>query len=575
MSTVTGVYRGVRGLTTAIKDAGRLREIVSVLVKHGFGAMVTRLNLHEVVGVRGLMDYTDDDAVPYSTARRIRMSIEDLGPTFVKLGQILSTRPDLVPEDVVDELQSLQDDVPVVPWDEIRAVIESELGGDVDDLFGAIETEPLASASIAQVHLATLLDGSEVVVKVQRPSIAARIDSDLHILQFLARRAELMVPELQLMDPVGIVTEFEKAIRKELDFSTERHHIGRFQINFETTERVHIPAVYDSHCSPRVLTMERMRGVKVTLAPDQLGVDPYDVAPRMLRLLFQMIFRDGFFHGDLHPGNILIAPDGDIGLIDFGLVGRLTPRQRDHVLDILIGISRQDYETVARVYYELGIKVPGVRYDYEAFEADVIDVMERHVTDKTLSEIDIGAFFGDLVAGAIRHRIKMPPNYTMVFKALMTIEGIGKTLAPEINFIEEAQPFVREVLQDRYSPRRLVKQGVDTLDSLSRFMRAVPMTATQLMQDAQRGELQFKAEVRAIDRLADAHNRSQARLARAIAFAGCVLAMALTWDVDAPRVLGMTWIAFVLLIASGLLGLPLVVAFVRNRPGSNFLDRNG
>jgi ubiquinone biosynthesis protein len=239
------------------------------------------------------------------------------------------------------------------------------------------------------------------------------------------------------------------------------------------------------------------------------------------------------------------------------------------VLDILIGISRQDYETVARVYYELGIKVPGVRYDYDAFEADVIDVMERHVANKTLSEIDIGAFFGDLVAGAIRHRIKMPPNYTMVFKALITIEGIGKTLAPEVNFIEEAQPFVREVLQDRYSPRRLVKQGVDTLDSLSRFLRAFPDTATQLLQDAQRGELQFKAEIRSLDRLAEAHARSQARLARSIAFAACVLGMALTWEVDAPRVLGMSWVACVLFVGAVLLGIPLVVAFVRSgRRGS-------
>jgi len=550
---------GVRGFSTAIKDVSRLRAITGVLIKHGFGAVVTRLSLQDVIGVKSIMPYADADAIPYGRGQRIRMAIEELGPTFTKLGQILSTRSDLVPPDILVELQSLQDDVPELGFDEIRAQIEAELGASLEELFLTVDEEPLASASIAQVHVARLheadaFDG-DVVIKVQRPNLLSRIDSDLNILDFLARRAAQMIPELQLMDPVGIVHEFEKAIRKELDFTNERHNIGRFQVNFEGFEGLRVPRVIERLCTSKVLTMERMRGVKITHAPAELSIDPYTVAPRMLRALFKMVFQDGFFHGDLHPGNILIAEDTTIGLIDFGLVGRLTEHQRDHILDILIGISRNDYRLVSRVFFELGIKVPGVVYQYEAFEADVIEVMERHIMDKTLSEIDVGAFFADLVNGAIKHRIQMPPTYTMVFKALMTVEGIGKSLAPGINFIEEAQPFVREVLLERYSPRRLVKESVDLLGSMSQFLRVFPTTATHLLRDAERGEIGFKLSVYGLEKAVERHTQAQVRVARALAFAACMVAASLALTAPGPSSLGMSWISMILFAVGSVIGL--------------------
>lgn len=566
MGTVARVYTSVRGLSVAIKDMGRMREIVRILVKHGFGALVTRLNLTETVGVKGIMEYRDEDDALYSAPQRVRMAIEELGPTFIKLGQILSTRGDLIPSEFVAELQLLQDDVPPMLWDDVVAQIRDELEADIDTLFADFTAEPLACASIAQVHRARYRAADrDVVVKVQRRDIAERIDSDLNILHLLARRAEALVPELQLMDPVGIVREFDKAIRREIDFRNERHHIDRFHQNFAGFEGIHIPEVFADASTARVLTMEFIDGVKVTLAPARLSVDPYDLAPRMLRILFKMVFQDGYFHGDLHPGNILIEPDGTIALIDFGLVGRLTEAQRDNVMDIIVAMIREDYEALARAFFDVGVKVPGVRYDYPAFQQDVVDVMQKHLEGRTLNEIDIGAYFGDLVSGAIRHRIKMPPTYTMVFKALMTIEGIGKTLAPELNLLDEARPFAHEMLAERYSPRKMLRTGIDTMSAFSGFLRQFPNAATQLMRDAQQGDLHFKVELDRLEALVASQDRRGLRQARATVAAGAAIAGALAMQAGPGPLLGLSVPAALLFGAAAVLGVPFVLGVLRRR----------
>ena len=564
MSTVARVYTSVRGLSVAIKDVARFREIVRILVKHGFGALVTRLNLTETVGVKSLMEYSDDEDNMYSAPQRVRMAIEELGPTFIKLGQILSTRGDLIPPDVITELSMLQDDVPEMSWEDVSAQLSEELGGEISELFTEFTEKPLACASIAQVHRAVVAaDGNPVVVKVQRRNIAQRIDSDLNILHFLARRAEAFVPELQLMDPVGIAREFDKAIRREIDFRNELQHIRKFVTNFDGYEGVRIPNAHVHLSTERVLTMDFIEGVKVTRAPDDFGVDPYAIAPRMLHVLFKMIFQDGYFHGDLHPGNILVDQNGTLGLIDFGLVGRLSDTQRENIMDIIIAMIREDYEALARGFFDVGVKMPGVRYDYPAFEQDVVDVMQKHLEGRTLNEIDVGAYFGDLVAGAIRHRIKMPPSYTMVFKALMTIEGIGKTLAPDLNLLEEAKPVVRDLLVERYDPRRMLRQGIDTLNAFSRFLRQFPITATQLLHDAENGELELQVNVDRMDELIRTRAREDRRRTRAILSSGSAVAGAIAMQAGEGALLGLNGPAFVLFAIALALGGPLVLGSLR------------
>ncbi len=536
-SAAARVYGGLRGVQTAIKDAGRLREIASVLIRHGFGALAGRLSLS------GGSAEVDPTLAGSPRARRVRGVLEALGPTFIKLGQILSTRPDIVPADIAEELVHLQDAVPPMAWDDVAAQIVEELGMPPSEAFAHFDREPIASASIAQVHRAITHDGSEVAVKVQRRNIAHTVTSDLSILHFLATQAQKSIHELELIDPPGVVAEFERALLRELDFTTEARSIGRFRADFSGESGVLIPATFPALSTSRVLTMEFVRGTKVT-AIEHMDVDAEELALRMLRVVFMMVFRNGLFHGDLHPGNILIQPDGTIGLIDFGLVGSLNPNQRDVILDILIGISRRDFRAVARTLYDAGIRMPGVRYDYARFEADAVALMDQHLGGESLAEIEFGAFISELVAGVFRHKLKLPPTYTMVFKALMTVEGIGKTLAPNINFVEEAQPFVREVLRDRYSPNALLRESVNALATTSRFMRTVPDAAGGLLRDVADGRLVVQVQGKELRAIRATNRRGSRRITAALVFAACAVSGSLTITAPGPRVLGVSALAF-------------------------------
>ena len=561
MSTVTKVYKNVRGIRTAIKDVARLRDISTILARHGFGAFVTALKIAEVAGVNKIADNFNYDADKYSVAERIRLSIEELGPTFIKLGQILSTRPDLIPADIIEQLQHLQDDVPPMGWEDVEYQIENQLDGKIDDIFKTFSKEPLACASIAQVHRATLQDDTEVVVKVMRRNIDDKIDSDLNILHFLAQQSEQLIPELQLVAPVGIIREFDKALRQELDFTVEEQNILRFSRNFESFEDLRAPKVFSDLCTKRILTMEFIKGVKITEAPEKVGADPYKVAPTMMRALLKMILKDGHIHGDLHPGNILITDDGEIVLIDFGLCGRIMPSQREAILDLLITVSKEDYEGVARCIFEMGVKVPGTIYDFDAFESDVIEIMEKHVLGKTLSAIDVQAYFADLVAGAIRHNIKMPPTYTMVFKALMTVEGIGKVLAPDLNFLDETKPFIQELLIERYNPRRLLKESVEMLGSLTRFVRQLSLTGPQILKDMERGTFNVNVDINNLERNVQTYRKETRLQSRAILTSGLMVsgAMTLDWSYNGLPVLSLG--AFSI---AAVLGIPLIWTFLRN-----------
>ncbi len=556
------LYTSAKSVVSAVKDIGRLREIVRVLARHGFGELVNRLGLTDTVGFKNWAHTkgTDDELI--STAEHIRLAVEELGPTFIKLGQILSTRPDVVPAEIAEELTKLQDAVPSMSEQDVRSVLSIELGEDWESHFVDFDMTPLACASIAQVHRALLAkEGEQVVVKIQRPGITPRIERDLNILHVLARLVETRAPDLALMDPVGIVTEFDKALRKELDFTDERRNIGQFHTNFRNVEGVRVPRVFDRVSTSRVLVMEFISGVKVTEAVQAYDLEPYDLAPRMLRALFKMVFQDGLFHGDMHPGNIFVLEDSTVVLIDFGLVGRLTPRQRERILDILVGLSRQDYELVSRVMFDLGVKIPGVVYDYDAFEADVVDVMERHLAGRTLAEVDVGAYFGDLVEGAVRHQIKMPPTYTMVFKALVTVEGIGKKIAPNLSLIDEARPFIKEMMLERYDPKRLMREGLNSVEALSRAARTMPAQLTRLMSDLTEGRATLRLEHGGLDKDLATRRRIALRRNRLWVFSTLLFGGVIANSGDAFSFFGLSWLSWVLLVGAAAM-LPWVLGAV-------------
>ena len=476
------------GLLDTVKDLGRLRQIVQVLIRHGFGEVVQR------AGLGGLVPGKASAESKGTMAERIRLVITDLGPSFVKLGQILSTRPDLVPLDIIAELKKLQDQVPPVPVAQIRVQIEQELGAPVEEVFARFDPEPLACASIGQVHRATLVtpDGpKEVVVKVQRPNIKETIERDIDLLYWLAKAVERSMPEARAYQPIKLVTEFDRAITAELDFTLEADHAIKFAKNFQGHGEIRFPFVHKEASAKRVLTLEFFDGHKVYGAIER-GYSGEKICKNTLGLIIKAVFEDGFFHADPHPGNFIIlgAPEAPIiGVIDLGLVGRLTPQMREKTIDLMIAAVQEDARGIADALYEIG--TPTRKVDRKAFDAEVARLAERYL-GKQLGEIELSRLIQDLGGGATRFGLEIPPDFLLVGKALMTIEGVGKEIYPELDVFEEMKPYFMRLMWARYSPERLTHDLVRTLTRISGAATDLPLQGHEILEDLRKGRLEVR-----------------------------------------------------------------------------------
>ncbi|MCC6808840.1 MAG: AarF/ABC1/UbiB kinase family protein [Deltaproteobacteria bacterium] len=517
MSVIRSVFNRTRQLQTAVKDAARFREISAVLVKYGFGHVIERMRLK---GPLRVPTAGGEQGKGLTFNSRIKLALTELGPTFVKFGQIMSTRPDLIPHELAVELETLQDRVAAISFAEVRAVIIKELGAPPEELFAEFDEKPLASASIAQVHRAKLKSGEDVVVKVQRPGILRKIESDINILYFLARQTEAIFPEVRLFNLMGMISEFEQSIARETDFQVEAQNIERFQKNFEGSQTIHIPKVYRALSTGQVLTLELIHGKKVKQLIAE-GSDLTALAKTFLDAAFQMLYVDGFFHGDAHPGNMFIMPDGRIALIDFGMVGRLNQEMREKVIDIVFAIMREDLRGVARAFYSLG--TPEGRVDYPAFEAECIQVMEDEIVGRPMSEIEIGSLFMKICEGAIKFRIRMPADFTMMFKAMVTAEGLAKMIAPNINVIEEARPHIIKMIAERYSLRRISQEALGDLRKIAEFARGFPASGNEILRQLKAGELRVAVSVEGADEIERRRAQTTTRSQQALIFAALVL----------------------------------------------------
>ena len=506
-------------VVSAVRDLGRLREITSVLVRHGFGEVVTRVGFGRKPrkgtasdpppSARAADDppeiSTDElakgeeEKTRTSTAERIRLVIQDLGPSFIKLGQIASTRPDLLPPDVITELKKLQENVPPVPFEDVKKVVETSLGQTLEQVFVSFDETPLAAASIGQVHRAVLAtpEGDEqVVVKVQRPNVGVTVQRDLELLHIMAAALERAIPETRLYSPIGLVQQFDRSITAELNFTIEGENGERFAKNFEGTplgELVRFPKVYKQASSKHVLALEFFDGLKVDKAV-LAGVDGKVVAKNAVGVVIKMIFEDGFFHADPHPGNIIIMgnPDGSlpvIGLIDLGMVGRLSPELRDRTVDMMVAAVRKDSYAVADALYQIGR--PTKKVDMREYRGEVALLAEKYL-GRPLKEIDLSSMLRDLVQGAMKYGIEIPTDFLLVGKALMTLEGIGKQLDPDLDVFGEAQPYFISIMKKRYSPQRLGNELIRGVEQLSRAGYDVPLQAREILEDLRLGRLVIK-----------------------------------------------------------------------------------
>lgn len=464
----------------------------------------------------------EDEATKISRGERIRLVIQDLGPSFIKLGQIASTRPDLIPPDVLLELKKLQDNVPPVPFDEIKKVIESSLSAKIEDVFTSFDKFPLATASIGQVHRATLAtpDGEQkVVVKVQRPNVGPTVARDLELLHIMAAAIERAIPETKIYSPIGLVQQFDRSITAELNFLIEGENGERFSQNFEGSkegEFVRFPKVYKQASSKQILALEFFDGLKVDKATEA-GISGPQIAKRAFGAVIKMVFEDGFFHADPHPGNVIIMGKEEpvIGLIDCGMVGRLSPELRDRTVDLMVAAARKDAYGVADALYAIGR--PTKKVDMREFRPEVAQLAEKYL-GKPLKEIDLSAMIRDLVQGAMKFGLEIPTDFMLVGKALMTIEGIGKQLDPDLDVFGEAQPYFVRLLKQRYSPQRIGSELIKGVEQLSRAGYDVPLQAREVLEDLRLGRLQVKIAEANLAPAAD-------RLGRRV-FSGLVVASA-------------------------------------------------
>ena len=436
---------------------------------------------------------------------RLRKVLEDLGPSFVKLGQIMSTRPDLIPDDILVELKKLQDDVPPEPFEAIREQVERELGCPLEDMFDSFDETPLASASIAQVHRARLRNGEEtadVVVKVQRPQVQALMARDVDLLYWLAKAIVRSMPESHLYRPISLVEEFDRSVSAELDFSLEGDNHERFTANFADNPHAKFPVVHRRASAKRVLTLEYLEGQKV-YAAQRAGVSGELIAKRAIEIIVQQIFEDGFFHADPHPGNIIILGTDDdpiIGMIDVGMVGRLSPKMRDRVVDLVLAAVREDYTGIANSLYAIGR--PTQKINRDAYDAEVTSLAQRYL-GKRLKEIELGPLIRDLVTASRRFGVEVPSEFLMLGKSLMTVEGIGKEIYPELDLLEEVRPYFIQLFQKRYSPERMTEDAFRGLRRLSTAATEVPLQVEEILEDLRKGAFTVRTQQTQLESAAD------------------------------------------------------------------------
>lgn len=475
----------------AFKNAGRVTEILGVFVRHGFADLLQRMKLSRFLSGK---DAENPRFQELPVEKRLRLSFEQLGPTFVKLGQLLATRPDLLPESFVEEFQKLQDNVSATPFPELKSFIETELRTSIDSVFSEFEMEPMAAASIAQVHGAVLKTGQQVAVKVQRPGIERIIQNDVSILRGLALLLEKYIPESRPFNPTGLVEEFFKTILWELDFRVEANNIRKIRSNLADLSRIAIPEVYAEASTARVLVLERFVGIRFSDrdAIIRAGINPSDIVEVGSDAFFHMVMRDGLFHGDLHPGNLFILPDGRIGIIDFGIVGRLSRRVQDSIISMFIALIDEDYETLA---VEYGALCQGDT-DINQLQKDLMDTISPYV-GMSLGEVNVGQLLLRSTSIAVRHNLKVPREMMLLFKAMVTIEALGKKLDPGFDLMQVGTRLARQVLTTRYGKERLTHD----IMVIGRDLQALAETTPRLLRRATRkwAQNEFAIETRSKD----------------------------------------------------------------------------
>lgn len=554
---------GVIGRT--YRHLNRYRQILTVLFKYGFGDLVENLKIEQYIeiGLQMISRKRRERLEKHTRAERTRMAIEELGPTYIKMGQILSTRPDLVSLEFVNEFAKLQDKVPPVDFDEIRKTIEAELKQPINILFKSIDPTPIAAASIGQVHRAILHNGDEVAVKIQRPDIEKIVEVDLEIMLHLATLAERHIEELSFHRPVKIVEEFANSIEKEMDYRIEAASMERVAHQFLNDRTVYVPKVFRQFSTRRVLTAEFIEGIKVSEV-ETLCNSGYDcplITDRGADVVLQQIFSFGFFHADPHPGNVFVLPGNVICLLDFGMMGAVDRNSRELFVNLIHAVVRRDEPRATQVLLRLS------EYDDEPdiiqLEKDVAGFISRHLF-KPLNEIELSRLLQHLLELATRHRMSIPPDLFLMLKALTQLEGIARRLHPEFNMIEKVTPFIRSVKMARIAPRRLSRDLIELVEQAHEFLTDFPKDLLEISRSLRQKKMSFTLVLKDLDKMLITHDQISNRISFAIIIAALIIGSALIVISNMPPLFyGISLIGLVGFLAAAVLGIWLLIAIIK------------
>ena len=554
-------------LNRNVRSIRRYRQIIKVFAGYGLGHVLEYLNLTQVVAVSRRVFLRSEAKVAHLSApQRLRLAMEELGPTFIKLGQLLSTRADIIPAPFIEEFTHLQDSVPTIPFEEIRAKIEHELGVPIWKKFAYVDRKAIAAASIAQVHRARLISGEDVVVKVRRPGATDMVETDIDLLMGWALLLERHMARSDIYDPVAVVREFAYTIRREMDLSREGHAIETIRDNFVGDPTLYFPRVYWEATAKGVLTIEYVDGIKVSDLPaiDAAGLDRREIARRGAVAFLKMVLDHGFFHADPHPGNVMILPDNVICLLDYGMMGRLDPAIKRYLADVLVAMIDRDLDGLVDLITSTGSGEVNENLNVSALRRALADFIDSYL-DIPLKEIEVGRMLLEFIDLISTHRIKLQPDLTMLVKVLVVVEGMGRELDPQFDMVGHLRPFLEKALIEKRSPLRMARELERGLEAYLQLARNLPREVKEILNKINRNKFRIDLEHRGLDRFGKELDRSANRISLSLIIAALLVGSSIAMTTNrGPMVLGLPAFALFGFTCAGLVSIWWMIAILRS-----------
>jgi len=551
---------------SAARDLGRVQDIAAVLIRYGFGDVVQRIGMAGMLEKAGKVLHwrQAEELATLKPPERVRRVMEELGPTFVKLGQVLATRVDLFGPDWLAEFARLQDKAPAVDYASIKTQLTEDLGMPPEQAFAEIDTEPLAAASLAQVHRARLDEGEWVVLKVRRPGIRPVVEADLRLLSRLADIVESEAPDLKQYRPKALVRQFTQSLRRELDFAAECRNAERIAADLDPDSGIVVPGVHWQWCGERLNVQDYIDGIggRDLDAVREAGLNTHVIAQRGTRAILEMILEHGFFHADPHPGNVKYLPGDQIALLDFGMVGRLSDGRRHEVAELLHGLVKREAEVVARILLDWSADSDA---DSERLAGDIAEFIDNY-HGVPLEQLDMSAMIGEMTSVLRRHHLLLPADLVLMLKAFITLEGMGRSLDPDFDMASEAAPVVERVLKRHYSPSAVAGRMQKSLVDAVRVLGGLPDDLSSLLRAARRGRIEVHVDINSLKEVSHRLDNAASRMTLGVVTAALIIGSAIAMNVD-PAETGVPIFGLLGFIGAALGGIWLLISIWRSGRG--------